>query len=146
MPNYFAPMTGYGNMYPGQFQFSPNNYSSQQTLSNPGNNSQGILWVQGESGAKSFLVGAGQSVLLMDSESSTFYIKSSDNSGMPLPLRIFDYTERTSNQQVPPVQEHQTQAIDPNLFVTHEEFEKFKNEVLSRRKQQNNQPMPKEGQ
>lgn len=144
MPSYFAPMTGYGNVYPGQFQFNPNNYSSQQALSNPGNNSQGILWVQGEPGAKSFLVGAGQSVLLMDSESSTFYIKSSDASGMPLPLRVFDYIERTSNQQVPPAQERQ--SIDPSLYVTHEEFEKFKSEVLNRRKQQQNQTMPKEGQ
>ena len=146
MPNYFQPMNSYGNLYPNQFQFNPGNYSVPQPATNPGNNSQGILWVQGESGAKSFLVAPGQSVLLMDSESSTFYIKSSDSSGMPQPLRVFDYTERTSNQQVPPVQEHQTQAIDPNPFVTHEEFEKFKNEVLNRRKQQNNQPIPKEGQ
>lgn len=145
MANYFQPMGSYGNLYPNQFQFNPGNYSIPQQSSNPSNNSQGILWVQGESGAKSYLVGPGQSVLLMDSESSTFYIKSSDTSGMPLPLRIFDYTERTNNpQQVPPTQEHQ--IIDPNLYVTHEEFDKFKNEVLNRRKQQNNSAIPKEGQ
>lgn len=57
--------------------------------------SPGLTWVQGEAGAKSYLVGAGQSVLLMDSESSSFYIKSTDASGMPLPLRVFDYKERT---------------------------------------------------
>ena len=141
MPNYFQPLNTYGNMYPGQFQFNPGNYSALQNQTNPGTNSQGILWVQGESGAKSFLVGAGQSVLLMDSESSTFYIKSSDNSGMPLPLRIFDYTERTSNQQVPPVQEQK--SIDPSLYVTHEEFDKFKNEVFNRNKQKS-PAIPKE--
>ena len=141
MPNYFSPMNTYPNMYSNQFQFSQPNYQIPQTVQNS-NGAQGIIWVQGESGAKSYLVGAGQSVLLMDSESSTFYIKSSDNSGMPLPLRIFDYNERTPNQQVPPAQEHQT--IDPNLYVTHEEFEKFKNEVFNRKKQQNNQPIPKE--
>ena len=36
----------------------------------------------------------------MDSESSTFYIKSTDASGMPQPLRIFDYTERTATPKI----------------------------------------------
>lgn len=40
---------------------------------------------------------AGNSVLLLDSESQCFYIKSTDTSGMPQPLRIFDYTERTAD-------------------------------------------------
>lgn len=53
-----------------------------------------IIWVQGEEGAKAYMVAAGNSVLLMDSENSVFYIKSTDASGMPQPLRIFDYTER----------------------------------------------------
>ena len=55
-----------------------------------------IIWVQGEEGAKAYMVAAGNSVLLMDSENSAFYIKSTDASGMPLPLRVFDYKERTS--------------------------------------------------
>ena len=56
--------------------------------------SNSILWVQGEAGAKSFIVGAGQSVLLMDSENDKFYIKSADMNGMPM-LRTFTYTEET---------------------------------------------------
>lgn len=39
-------------------------------------------------------------MMLMDSESSTFYIKSTDASGMPQPLRIFDYTERTATPKI----------------------------------------------
>ena len=31
---------------------------------------------------------------VMDSESPVFYIKSTDASGMPMPLRIFDFVER----------------------------------------------------
>lgn len=81
---------------------------------------QGIQWVQGIAGAKAYNIGAGQSVLLMDSESNAFYIKSTDPSGMPLPLRIFDYTERTAqNAQTTP----QAAGIDTSLFVTHEELE-----------------------
>lgn len=78
-----------------------------------------IIWVQGEEGAKAYMVAAGNSVLLMDSESSVFYIKSTDASGMPQPLRIFDYTERTAAQKQP-TQAAQAQAGE---FVTREEFD-----------------------
>ena len=43
--------------------------------------SNGLIWVQGEAGAKSYLVANGASVLLMDSEKQTFYIKSADAAG-----------------------------------------------------------------
>lgn len=78
-----------------------------------------IIWVQGEEGAKAYMVAAGNSVLLMDSENSTFYIKSTDASGMPQPLRIFDYTERTAAQKQP-TQAAQVQADE---FVTRAEFD-----------------------
>ena len=71
----------------------------------------GILWVQGEEGAKAYMVAPNSSVLLMDSENSSFYIKSTDASGMPQPLRIFDYTERTAARAPEvPAQEYVTRA------------------------------------
>ena len=40
---------------------------------------------------------SGNTVMLLDAENSVFYLKSADaRSGMPLPLRIFDYKERTT--------------------------------------------------
>lgn len=59
---------------------------------------QGILWVQGEAGAKSYLVAPNTSVLLMDSENSQFYIKTTDQAGMPT-LRTFVYQEVTGASQ-----------------------------------------------
>ena len=85
----------------------------------------GILWVQGEAGAKSFLVAPGQSVLLMDSESNSFFIKSSDASGMPLPLRIFDYVERVAEKK---------EAASSD-FITRDEFEKRLAEISRDAKQ-----------
>lgn len=88
--------------------------SMQQAQNQQSNN--GIIWVQGEEGAKAYMVAPGNSVLLMDSENSAFYIKSSDNSGMPMPLRIFDYVERNAKQQM--------QNIKPNVeYVTRQEFD-----------------------
>lgn len=78
-----------------------------------------VIWVQGEEGAKAYMVAAGNSVMLLDSENSTFYIKSTDQSGMPLPLRVFDYTERAQNAKT-------AQASQPALtteYITRAEFE-----------------------
>lgn len=89
----------------------------------------GIIWVQGEAGAKSYLVAPNQSVMLMDSEKSCFYIKSADASGMPLPLRTFDYSERIAARQPveqPPENEPvvaPTQEIDLSNYMTRDEFE-----------------------
>lgn len=95
----------YGQAMPDQLaQLRQNTYqqpmmgqAAQQTQGTPS-----IIWVQGEEGAKAYMVAAGNSVLLMDSENSAFYIKSTDASGMPLPLRVFDYKERTTAAKTPP--------------------------------------------
>ena len=105
-------MYGYENYYQQMPRYQP-----QQQQSN------GLIWVQGETGAKSYMVAPGQSVLLMDSENQAFYIKSADASGMPLPLRVFDYSERTAQpmQNAPAPQQN---------YITREEFEKRLSEIM----------------
>lgn len=112
----------YGQAMPDQLaQLRQNTYqppmmgqAAQQTQGTPS-----IIWVQGEEGAKAYMVAAGNSVLLMDSENSAFYIKSTDASGMPLPLRVFDYKERTTAAKTPP-QTAQQPGVE---FVTRAEFD-----------------------
>ena len=91
-------------------------------------NNNGLIWVQGESGAKSFLVAPNTTVMLMDSEASVFYLKSADASGMPMPLRIFDYTERTAAAQNQPVN-----GANGNMdkFITRDEFERRMAEIAA---------------
>ena len=101
--------------YPATYQ---NPYMQQYQ---PQQQSGGLIWVQGESGAKSYPISAGQSVLLMDSESNRFFIKSADASGMPLPLRIFDYVERKEATRQP--ESASAATSDVSRFVTHEELE-----------------------
>lgn len=119
MDNYYAPFyqpSYYGN--PAQNRQYPQQY--QQPIAQPQQSGNGLIWVQGEAGAKSYLVAPGNTVMLMDSESERFYIKSADASGMPLPLRVFAYQELTQQGvQAPAV------AEQPNLnnFITREEFE-----------------------
>lgn len=89
------------------------------------NSSNGITWVLGENAAKSFPVGAGQTVVLMDREEPIMYMKSVDQSGMPLPLRIFDITERTSEKQSSNV----TKEVTTNDYVSRKEFDEFRESV-----------------
>ena len=119
----------YQQMYP-QYNFVPQQQVQQPQQTQVADN--GILWVQGEAGAKSWAVAPGRSVMLMDSESNTFYIKSSDASGMPMPLRIFDYKERTTQQTQAPVVHHQ--EIDTSKFVTWDALEEKLNSLMSPRK------------
>ena len=111
----------YGQAMPDQLAQLRQNAYQQPMMGQAAQQTQGtpsIIWVQGEEGAKAYMVAAGNSVLLMDSENSAFYIKSTDASGMPLPLRVFDYKERTTAAKTPP----QT-AQQPNVeFVTRAEF------------------------
>ena len=118
MPNYPYYNNSYTPLYAPYMpsQTNPNNLSTNQ-LQGSQNVNNGIIWVQGEAGAKSYLVGSGNSVLLMDSEQSRFYIKSTDNSGMPMPLRIFEYSEVTNNV------DKKVNVINSD-YVTHEELEK----------------------
>lgn len=61
---------------------------------NPQNqNTGGIIWVQGEAGAKSYMVAPNTTVQLWDSEANVIYLKSADASGMPS-MRTLDYTIR----------------------------------------------------
>ena len=80
------------------FPYYPNYQSYPQMNTQPqyvsqNQNASGIIWVQGEAGAKSYMVAPNTTVQLWDSESQTIYLKSADASGMPS-MRILDYTIR----------------------------------------------------
>jgi hypothetical protein len=112
--NYYPQYYGNQQMPQNSPQMPPN---AQQTAGG------GIIWVQGESAAKAYPVANGQSILLMDSEDSVMYIKSTDQSGMPQPLRIFDYKERS-------VSHSNAGVIKPNdEYVSRAEFEEFREDV-----------------
>ena len=114
--NYYQP--GYQVNHPmNQPMMNQQPQQIQPTIQQEQQTSSGIIWVQGEEGAKAYMVAPGNSVLLMDSENSSFYIKSSDASGMPMPLRVFDYTERTSQKQAT-----HSSSMHQVEYVTREEF------------------------
>lgn len=128
-PMSYQPI-GYTQPYQSNYNIQPTSQPALNTPQTNQSNNSGIVWVQGEAGAKSYLVGAGNSVMLMDSEQSVFYIKSTDQSGMPLPLRVFDYTERTETPHTPSNLASNT-TLDVEKFVTYEALENRLQQVLA---------------
>ena len=116
----------YGSYYPqsyyGGYQMPPNASNLPSTAQQASNG--GIIWVQGENAAKAYPVASGQSVLLMDSEDSIMYIKSTDQSGMPQPLRVFEYKERETHQNASRIASKHSEE-----YVSRKEFEAFRDDV-----------------
>ena len=115
--NYFPMTYPYVGFQAPQPQIPPQPQYRQQPQQPAAN---GIIWVQGMAGAKSYLLAPGQTALLMDSEAPVFYVKSADQSGMPS-MKVYDYKERTTEQAAPaPAQAN----VDMSQYVTWEALEK----------------------
>lgn len=115
-PNYQTPYY--------QPAYQPNYQQYQQ----PAQNNSSIIWVQGEAGAKSYLVAPNTTVQLWDSEAQRIYLKSADASGMPS-IKILDYTIQggTGVAAAP--------AVDASQYVARDEFEALKTQISGLKKQ-----------
>ena len=145
-PNYGYQYPYYGTQPPmadNLAQLRMNTNQMQNAVTQPSmpqqpmqQQSSQIIWVSGEAGAKSYLVAPGNTVMLLDAENSVFYLKSADASGMPLPLRIFDYKERTTTAQQAFGGSITAESVNLDNFVTRKEFDELKASIAS-------QPTPK---
>ena len=124
---YYAPFyrpTYYDQINTPGFNQQPMVQQVQQMPTPAPQTNNGLVWVQGEVAAKSYPVAPNCTVMLMDSEGERFYLKSADSSGMPLPLRVFEYTERINA----PTGDFKGGTSDfsemDDRFVTREEFER----------------------
>ena len=107
-------MAMYSNYMQGQQPNMASMYPQQNTTptQQPQN---GLIWVQGESAARSWPVLPGTTTVLWDIDSSVIYLKSADISGMPS-LKILDYTIRG------------TEGKTEN-YVTKSDFESLKHDI-----------------
>lgn len=98
-----------------QYQQTIPQYQQQQS-------NQGLLWVQGVEGAKSYLVAPNTTVLLMDADAQRFYLKSTDGTGIPN-LRMFEYSEVTQSASQPVLTTNEN--LD-DKYVTRTEYDALK--------------------
>lgn len=111
---YYPQQQTYMQNIPSQAQ---NPAPAQQTPSSS------IIWVQGEAGAKSYMVAPNTTVQLWDSENQVIYLKSADASGMPS-MKVLDYRIR---EQAQPIQTVPT--VMPQEYVTKEELALFEAQI-----------------
>lgn len=128
----------YNNLFPANYQAlyypqpmqTPVNPTIQpqiQPQTQQANNSSRI-WVQGETGAKSYLVAPNTSVDLWDSERQSIYIKTADASGMPS-IRILDYKIRDNvPSSVPDVSQTVAPGPEPE-YATKKDIEHLKERI-----------------
>ena len=100
--------------YPQQYQPQLPQQPAQQTNS--------IIWVQGEAGAKSYLVAPNTTVQLWDSESQRIFLKSADASGMPS-MKILDYTIRDQSPANAPINASNPSTITSPDYATKAEID-----------------------
>ena len=119
----------YNNGFPVTY---PQYYPQMAQMPQPSpaqNNSvaSNLIWIQGEAGAKSYLVAPNTTVPLWDSEAQVIYLKSSDASGMPS-MKILDYTIREQAASKPKPIENTPEVINPE-YVTHKELSEFEEKI-----------------
>lgn len=130
------------NQYKGQYQpmtqIQQNMTQPMQVQNQPAQmpkSTNDIIWVQGEAGAKAYLVAPNSRVVLWDTENRTIYIKSADGNGVPS-MQILDFTERNATPSISPENAPKTHECKcGDKFVTKEQFEALqgKFEELSKR-------------
>lgn len=113
----------YNSVFPATYQpyYGAYQPSYQTPPTAPQNANNGIIWVQGEAGAKSYLVAPNNTVQLWDSESQRIFLKSADASGMPsmkiLEYTIFDNAQKSASKAVP------SEPDNPVIYATKTDIE-----------------------
>lgn len=133
-PGYYMPTVYGNNMYP-QMSYAQvpvqQSYAAQQPVQNQPQGSQGIIWVDGEVGAKAYQLMPGQAgpVALWDTNDTVIYLKSVNQMGMPNPLQKIHYTmEEQQNQSKLPAG-NMSGASGNDGYATKEDLESIRNEI-----------------
>lgn len=112
----YQPMVGTQMSQPMQQpMMQQQTMQTQQPVQAPQPSISGPVYVNGEAGAKGYIVAPNQTVMLIDADpdANTFWLKSADASGMPS-MRTFDYNERNAVKAAP------APTVD---YVTHKELD-----------------------
>ena len=114
------------NGFPVNYPYLAPNYGMMQPQQAQPQQS-GVIWVQGENGAKSYLLAPNTTLPLFDSEKQTIYLKTADASGMPS-MKVLDYTIR-ENANLPHTGVLNEQGKE---YATKDELEALKGEIMAK--------------
>lgn len=137
--NYAQSAYPYGTSYgqPMNYGVQQQSYAPQQLQIQPG-----ILWVDGEVGAKAFQMPqgwpVGAPIPLWDTNDPVIYLKSVNQMGMPNPLQKIHYRmeEQQAQSRLPAGQMSGNNQSGTGDYVTKSDFEAMKNELREMLKNQ----------
>lgn len=109
----------YNNGFPASYQ--PMYYQPQYQPQYQQQNT-GVIWVQGEAAARSYLMAPNTTLPLWDSESNTIFLKTTDAAGMPS-MKILDYTIRNQTPVNAPVAASPVQVENASTYATKADLE-----------------------
>lgn len=84
-----------------------------------------MVWAIGRIGAETFPAAPGETLAIFDSENPYVRIKTVDNNGRPLPLKVFRLVEEDEGE----TQQSQEPAIDMSSYVTRDELAELVSKV-----------------
>lgn len=119
------------NYSPGINNIGINPYMTTQPLQNNNmqpavaSQSNELIRVTGVDGAKAYQMPPNSITALFDSSEDIFYVKSTDGAGFPT-IKAYQFTE---------IQEQAKQNVQMTDYISREEFEQFKQEVMNNGKQ-----------
>lgn len=126
LPATYQPSWNYGGMSQQVYPQYQQNMPAQQTQ-----NSQGLIWVDGEVGAKAYQLPpnwpANQPIALWDANDTVIYLKSINPMGMPNPLQKACYKLEGMNSG-----EKVSGHAEPDMseYVRKEDLDKMKHELM----------------
>ena len=135
MPNYL-PTTYQPNFYSGiGQQMYPQLQTPQVQPAAQPQQTGGLIWVDGEVGAKAYQMPAGlpanQPIALWDTNDTVIYLKSVNQMGMPNPLQKAHYTLE-EHRGTGPATSGASEAEKPDMaqFVRKDDMERMKQELM----------------
>lgn len=123
-----------------QFPVTYQPYYPTITPQNNQQNASSLIWVQGEAGAKSYMVAPNNTIALWDSESQTVYLKSADASGMPS-MRILDYQIRDNAPAHPVMGSKSDFATKDEVFNIQKQIDEIKANMNRRKDDEDESPV-----
>lgn len=107
--------------------YDPNRYTST-------NLQNSVAFVNGEEGAKNYLVAAGNSVLLMDFNINKFWVKSTGPNGIPQQMREFTFEEITPKIETAQSDFVTKQELNDLRSYLENQFNGIKNQLQNQRR------------
>ena len=139
LPANYQPTWGYSGV--GQQMYPQYQQAQMSSAQQPNQQSgHGLIWVDGEVGAKAYQIPAGwpanQPIALWDTNDTIIYLKSTNPMGMPNPLQKAKYTlEGTKSGEA---NQGFSGAAEPG-YATKEDLKQMKQEILDAMNQKGNQ-------